>query len=128
MPKERVTSPRVPEPNLLYSQAFRAGDLLIMAGQVSVDQEGNLVGEGDIVAQTRQVWENIKALCEAAGATMDDVVKTTMYMVNVEDAAKVRHLREEYFNEPYPASTLIGNIALARPELLIEIEAIVSLR
>jgi enamine deaminase RidA (YjgF/YER057c/UK114 family) len=107
---------------------MRAGNLLFLAGQVSLDANGDLVGEGDVRAQTRQTILNIQALCEAAGATLDDIVKLTVYLVNVDDLPAVREIRGEFFKGPeFPASTLIGSIVLARPEFLIEIEAVVAL-
>ncbi len=128
MPRERILSPRVKE-GPAYSQAMKAGDLLFLSGQVSQDADGNLVGVGDVTAQTRQVLGNMRALIEAAGATLDDVVKLTVYVVDINDGAKVREVRSEFFGGPdYPASTLVGDIKLARPEFLVEIEAVVALK
>lgn len=128
MPRERILSPNVKE-GPAYSQAMKAGDLLFLSGQVSTDPDGNIVGVGDVEAQTRQVLANMKALIEAAGATLDDIVKLTVYVVDINDGAKVRAVRQEFFGGPeFPASTLVGDIKLALPEFLVEIEAVVTLK
>ncbi len=128
MARGRVRSPRIKESESPYSQAIRVSNLLFIAGQVALDESGSLVGRGDVAAQTHQVMKNIAALCEAAGARIDDVVKYTVYLTDVRDFATVREVRTQYMHGPdYPASTLIGDIALAAPEFLVEIEAIVSL-
>ncbi len=125
---ERVTTPSVPEPTRLYSQAIRANGFLFLAGQGPVNATGELVGSGDVVAQTRQVFANIRAFADAAGASMDDVVRMTMYLVNVGDAPVVRPVRTEFFTAPdYPALTVVGNIALAIEGWLVEIEATIAL-
>ncbi len=128
MSKEQVRSPEVQDSPRFYSQAIKANGFLFVAGQVALDKDGNLVGEGDVVGQCRQALGNIKALAEAAGASMDDVVKITIFLRDVNDAAAIRPVRREYFAGPdYPATTLIGNVALALPEWLIEVEATVAL-
>ena len=125
--RERIQHPAVSE-GPMYSQAIRSGDTLYLSGQVSLDADGNLVGEGDAAAQVRQVYDRIKLLCEAAGGSIDGTLKLTVYLKDISDFATVRAIRGEYFSGPdYPASTLIANIELARPEFLVEIEAIVAL-
>jgi 2-iminobutanoate/2-iminopropanoate deaminase len=100
------------------------GTLVFLSGAVAFDEDGKVVGEGDIVAQTRQVMENLKTALEAAGADLSDVVKITNYVTDASEYPKVAPVREEYLKEPYPASTLIEVKSLIYPELLIEIEAI----
>ena len=100
------------------------GRLVYCAGAVALGPDGNIVALGDIVGQTRQVMENLRLALEAAGATFDDVVKVTNYVVNVEDWRKVLPVRAEYLKEPYPASSFVEVSALMFPELLIEIEAV----
>jgi len=100
------------------------GRLVYCAGAVALGPDGNVVALGDIVGQTRQVMENLRLALEAAGATFDDVVKVTNYVVNVEDWRKVLPVRAEYLKEPYPASSFVEVSALMFPELLIEIEAV----
>jgi 2-iminobutanoate/2-iminopropanoate deaminase len=100
------------------------GRLVYCAGAVALGPDGEVVAEGDIVGQTRQVMENLRLALEAAGATFDDVVKVTNYVLNVHDWRQVLPVRAEYIKEPYPASTFVEVSALMFPELLIEIEAV----
>ncbi len=100
------------------------GRLVYCAGAVALGPDGEVVAEGDIVGQTRQVMENLRLALQAAGATFDDVVKVTNYVVDVNDWRQVLPVRAEYLREPYPASTFVEVSALMFPELLIEIEAI----
>jgi reactive intermediate/imine deaminase len=100
------------------------GRLVYCAGAVALGPDGEVVAKGDIVGQTRQVMENLRQALEAAGATFDDVIKVTNYVVDVEEWRKVLPVRAEYLKEPYPASTFVEVSALMFPELLIEIEAL----
>jgi enamine deaminase RidA (YjgF/YER057c/UK114 family) len=100
------------------------GTLVFCAGTVAFDESGEVVGVGDIVAQTRQIMENLKLALAAGGATFEDVVKITNYVVDVTEYGKIAPVREEYLKEPYPASTMVEVSGLMIPELLIEIEAI----
>ena len=100
------------------------GRLVYCAGAVALGPDGKVVAEGDIVGQTRQVMENLRLALEAAGATFDDVVKVTNYVVDVNDWRKVLPVRAEYLREPFPASSFVEVSALMFPELLIEIEAV----
>jgi 2-iminobutanoate/2-iminopropanoate deaminase len=128
MPKHPVTSPAVHEPpgGGTFSQAFvtTGGRTVYVAGMTARDRNGELVGDGDIRAQTKQVLENMKAVLAAAGATMSDVVKLTVFMKDLTQAAVVREVRQQYFRRPYPASTLVEVSRLADERFLIEIEAI----
>ena len=100
------------------------GRLVFCAGAVALDASGNVVGKGDIVAQTRQVMENLRLALEAAGATFTDVVKITNYVLDASEWPKVLPIRAECLREPYPASTFVEVRALMYPDLLIEIEAV----
>jgi enamine deaminase RidA (YjgF/YER057c/UK114 family) len=100
------------------------GKLVFCSGAVAFDEHGDVVGEGDIAAQTERVMENLKIALEAAGATFADVVKINNYVVDASEYPKVAPVRERYLSEPYPASTLIEVQSLIYPGLLIEIEAI----
>jgi 2-iminobutanoate/2-iminopropanoate deaminase len=100
------------------------GRLVYCAGAVAFDANGEVVGEGDVVAQTRQVMENLRLALAAAGATFADVVKVTNYVTDVNLWRQVLPVRAEYLSEPYPASSFVGVSALMLPELLIEIEAV----
>ena len=100
------------------------GRFVYCAGAVALGPDGQVVAAGDIVGQTRQVMENLRLALEAAGATFDDVVKVTNYVVDVNDWHQVLPVRAEYLKEPYPASSFVEVSALMFPELLIEIEAL----
>jgi enamine deaminase RidA (YjgF/YER057c/UK114 family) len=101
------------------------GRLVFIAGQVSADKAGNPVGKGDFKAQTKQVFENLKTAVAAAGATMADVAKINVYATDLSQLAALREVRQQYFTGNPPASTLVQVVGLARPEYLLEIEAIV---
>jgi 2-iminobutanoate/2-iminopropanoate deaminase len=100
------------------------GRLVFCAGAAAFGPNGEVVGEGDIVAQTRQVMENLRLALDAAGATFDDVVKLTNYVTDVNLWREVLPVRAEYIREPFPASSFVEVSALMFPELLVEIEAV----
>lgn len=100
------------------------GRTVYIAGQVALDRSGNVVGKGDLRAQTQQVFENLKAALESAGASFKDVVKINTYIVDMSQVQAMREVRARYFAENPPASTLVQVVRLAREEFLIEIEAI----
>jgi reactive intermediate/imine deaminase len=104
--------------------APQRGRVVFVAGQVAADKAGAIVGKGDFKAQTKQVFENLKAAVEAAGGTMADVAKVTIYATDASQLAAVREVRQQYFTGNPPASTFVQVVSLARPEWLIEIEAI----
>jgi reactive intermediate/imine deaminase len=116
------------EPISHYTDAVKAGNTIYVSGQASVDEQGRLVGRGDVVAQTRKVLDNMKLALAAAGATLDDVTKVTVYLANVDDRPKVNEVRKEYFRDNRPASTLIEISRFAIEGMLIEIEAIAVTR
>jgi reactive intermediate/imine deaminase len=102
-----------------------AGRLVFISGQVPLDAGGELVGEGDLEAQTRQVFENLGAALSAAGASWSDVVKVGYFLVDVGDLPTVRAVRDEYVDKARPpASTLVEVTRLFRGDVLIEVEAI----
>jgi reactive intermediate/imine deaminase len=115
------------EPISHYSDAVVAGKTIYVSGQASLDGQGRLVGAGDVVRQTRQVLENLQTVLRAAGATLDDVVKITVYLKNRDDRAKVNEVRKEYFKANKPASTLIEINRFAIEGMLIEIDAVAVL-
>jgi 2-iminobutanoate/2-iminopropanoate deaminase len=117
----------LPEPFSHYTDAVRAGNLLFVSGCVALDADGKLVGEGDVVAQARQVLENIGLCLAAAGATFADVVKVTTFLTNISDRARINPVRQEFFGDARPASTLVEVSALVLPEFLIEVEAVAVL-
>ena len=100
------------------------GRTVYIAGQVSFDQSGSLVGKEDFAAQTGQVMENVKAALAAAGATFDNVVKINTYVTDMSQLQVLREIRSRYYGANPPASTLVQVVALAHPDLMIEVEAI----
>ena len=105
--------------------AVPAGRMVFASGQVARDVDGSLVGPGDIRAQTRKTLENLQAVLAEGGATMDDVVKVTVFVTSLsEHFAAIHEVRREFFKSDYPASTLVEISSLVDPEMLIEIEAI----
>jgi reactive intermediate/imine deaminase len=97
---------------------------LLVSGQVALDADGRLVGPGDLRAQTRQVFENLRAILEANDATFDDVVRITTYLTSLDDLAGMREVRSEYLSSEPPASTAVQVAALVVPEAMIEVEVI----
>lgn len=131
MSKE-IFSPATLPPPVGYSHIAKVsnGTLVYIAGQVSSDASGKLIGEGNFEVQAEQVFKNLSLALEAAGATMDDVIKMNMYLVaevSQDDVPKLRAIRDRYVNTTKPpASTLVFVSRLARPGWLIEIEAIAA--
>jgi len=116
------------EPLSHYTDAVRYGDLLFVSGVAPLDEKSRLVGNGDVVAQTRQVFVNLKKVLGAAGTSFDKVLKVTVYLTDVADRTKINPVRQEFFGSARPASTLIGVNELAIPGMKVEIEAVVALR
>lgn len=112
------------EPLSHYTDAVRAGDLLFVSGCIPVDGEGRLVGGDDVVAQARQVLANVGEILAAAGAGPQDVVKVTVFLTDVDDRAKINPVRQEFFGDARPASTLVEVNRLAVPGAKIEVEAV----
>jgi len=106
-----------------------AGRMVYVAGQVAFDAKGNVVGPGDVRAQTEQVFRNLKIALESAGATFADVVKLNWYVRDASQIAVYREVREQFLGDgPRPASTLVEVKGLVRDDLLIEIEAVAAPR
>lgn len=124
-----VNPPTLPTPNGYTHVVLPApGDRLVfIAGQVAADRTGAIVGARDFRAQTVQVFENLKAACEAAGGSIASIFKITVYVTDLSQVAALREVRQEYFREHPPASTLVQVAGLARPEYMIEIEAVAAL-
>jgi len=111
-----------------YSQAVTVdmgkSTMLILSGQVALDKDGQLVGKGDVTAQVQQVFINIKNIVEAAGGSMNDVVKLNYYMTDVSQVQVLRNIRDKFVNTSHPpASTLVQVNKLFRDDILVEIEA-----
>jgi len=103
------------------------GRTLYVSGQIAVDQNGALVGKDDFEAQTRQVFENLKSALAASGATLDRIVKMTVFVTDASRIQTFREVRNRYITREPPASTFVQVARLARPELMIEIEAVAVL-
>jgi 2-iminobutanoate/2-iminopropanoate deaminase len=129
VPRTKVSVPDVAEVGPgLWSNAIRAGDTLFISGQVARPFEGGtaIVGK-DEYEQTRQIFSRIERIVKAAGGTMDDLVKMTIYMVDIKNNTEVWRARREFFEGDFPASTLVEVRSLAKPEVLVEIETVAYL-
>lgn len=116
------------EPISHYTDAVRFGDLLFISGIAPTDAAGRLVGGADVVAQTEQIFRNMKKILDAAGADFGDVLKVTVLLTDIDDRGKINPVRQRYFGEARPASTLFAVSALAIPGMKVEIEAVVGLK
>ncbi len=123
MEKVVIRTDKAPIPIAPYSQAIKAGGVIYVSGFVAFDPRTGKVVEGGIREQATQVMENIKAVLEAAGSSMKDVVKTTVYLTNLEDFKEMNEVFKAYFPTNPPARVTVG-VKLPLPELLIEIDAI----
>ena len=102
----------------------KGGRTIYISGQVAFDAKGQLVGRGDLTAQTKQVFANLDTALKAAGATFNDVVKTNYYMLDASQVQVIREVRAQYFTKELPASTLVQVGRLANPDFLLEIEVV----
>ena len=100
------------------------GKTVFVSGQIALDKDGKVVGEGDMKAQAEQVFKNLQAALAAAGATFKDVVKMNTYTTDMSQVQAIRDARARYFADAAPASTLVQVVRLARPEFLLEVEVI----
>ena len=109
-----------------YSHVVAApsGQTLYISGQVALDESGKVIGAGDMQAQAKQVFENLRIALNAAGADFSNVVKLNYYITDVSQVQKVRDVRNQFIRSDFPASTLVEVKALVRPEFMIEVEAI----
>ena len=126
MPRTRVIIPNLAEADPgLWSNCIRAGDMLFISGQVARPFEGGktLVGTNEY-EQTRHIFLRIKRICEAAGGGLEDIVKMTIYLVDIKNNTEVWRARREFFTGDFPASTLVEVSSLAGPETLVEIETV----
>jgi reactive intermediate/imine deaminase len=127
MSRREIRIEKLGPPVSHYTDAVQFGNLLFISGMVSVDGDGKVLHKGDVVGQTRKIFENMKLLLETARASFKDVLKVTLFMRNIEDRPKVNPVRQEFFGSTRPASTLVEINKLIDPDLLIEIEAVVGL-
>ena len=126
MPRKVIQPKTLNDPRPRYSQGIlnSGGKLLFVAGQTASDKDGNVVGKGDIEAQTRQVFDNLRAVLKAAGGTLDNLVMTTTYITGREYREGYNRARSGQYKKTSPTSTLVIVSGLANPDYLIEINGI----
>jgi 2-iminobutanoate/2-iminopropanoate deaminase len=125
MPKQPISSSNAPKAIGPYSSALRAGQLLFISGQVPIDPATGAVVTGDIAAQTRRVLENIGALLAAGGLTYADLVRTTVFLADMNDFAAMNEVYGQYFAEPYPARATV-QVARLPKDARVEIDVIAA--
>ena len=126
MTRDAILTPDAPKPLGPYSQAVRAGGFVHVAGQLPLDPEGSLVGRSDIREQTRAVFANIAAILDAAGSSLDRVVKTTVFLTSLDDFPGMNDVYAATFQAPYPARSTV-EIGRLPDGMLLEIECIATL-
>ena len=125
MAKQAISSPDAPKAIGPYSQAVRAGQLLFASGQIPLDPSSGTVVDGDVAAQSRRVMDNLAAVLQAGGLSFADVVRTTVFLADMNDFAAVNAVYGEYFSEPYPARATVQVARLPR-DVKVEIDLIAS--
>ena len=124
--KKEILTKAAPAPIGPYSQAIDTGTLIFCSGQIPLDPvTGEIVGAGDVEAQTKQVMHNISEVLKASGVTFNQVVKTTIFLKNMSDFPKVNPIYGEFLQPPYPARSTV-EVARLPKDVLVEIEMIVS--
>lgn len=126
MQKRTIHSDHAPAAIGPYSQAVRTGDLVFASGQIPLDPRTSELVTGDFRDRARRVFENLKAVAEAAGGTLDDVVKLTVYLTDLGEFATVNAVMAEFFHEPYPARAAVGVASLPKGAD-VEAEAVLAL-
>ena len=124
--RQAVSSESAPTAIGPYSQAIRAGSLLFLSGQIPLDPATGSMVDGDIAAQTHRVFANLRAILEAAGASLDNVVKTTVYLADMNDFGTVNEIYGTYFSSPAPARATVQAARLPK-DARVEIDLIASL-
>ncbi len=124
--RQAVATDKAPKAIGPYSQGIRSGNLLFVSGQVPIDPATGALIEGDIAAQTHRVFANLRAILEAAGASFDHVVRTTIYLADMNDFAAVNEIYGTYFSSPFPARATVQAARLPR-DARVEIDLIASL-
>ena len=123
--KQAVSSPDAPKAIGPYSQAVRAGQLLFVSGQVPLDPSTGQLVNGDIAAQTRRVFDNLGAVLKAGGRSFADVVRTTVFLADMNDFAAMNEVYGQYFSQPYPARATV-QVARLPKDARVEIDVIAS--
>ncbi len=126
MSKQTIHSDNAPAAIGTYSQAIKCGNLVILSGQIPLDPASMEIVAGDFEARARRVFENLKAVAEAAGGDLNQVVKLTIYLTDLGNFAKINHVMENYFDQPYPARAAIGVASLPKG-VDVEADAILAL-
>ena len=126
MPRTAIHSDRAPAAIGPYSQATRAGDLVFFSGQIPLDPATGELVLGDVSVQARRAFENLQAVCEAAGGTMDDITRVGLYLTDLSQFAAVNAVMGEYFAQPYPARSTIEVPALPKGAVF-EVDALMVL-
>jgi len=114
MSKEAIHSDAAPAAIGTYSQAIKTGDLLFMSGQIPLDPATMSVVDGNFETRARQVFDNLKAVAEAAGGDLNRIVKLTIFLTDLENFATVNAVMEDYFDQPFPARAAVGVAALPK--------------
>jgi len=127
MPREPIHSHDAPAAIGPYSQATRANGMVFLSGQIPLDPHSGLIVEGDISEQARQAFANLRAVCEAAGGSFDDIVRVGLYLTDLSEFSAVNAAMESVFDAPYPARSTIEVSALPRGAKF-EVDAIMVLR
>jgi 2-iminobutanoate/2-iminopropanoate deaminase len=122
--RDEIRVPELAEPISHFTDAVRAGGFLHVSGIVAVDGDGRIVGGDDVVAQARQVLENMRAVLAAGGCGFDDVVKVTIYLTDIDERPLITPVRQEVFGDSRPASTLVEVPRLAVDGAKVEIECV----
>lgn len=126
MSKDIIQTDGAPSAIGTYSQAVRSGNFLFMSGQIPLDPETMEVVEGDFAARAHRVFQNLQAVAEAAGASLDQAVKLTIFLTDLDNFATVNEVMAQYFNEPYPARAAVGVASLPKG-VDVEAEATLAL-
>jgi reactive intermediate/imine deaminase len=126
MARTPISTPHAPQAIGTYSQAMRAGNTVYLSGQIPLDPATGEMVAGDMEAQVRRVFENLKALAAAAGSDLDHAVRVTVYLTDLQHFALVNRVMAEYFSQPYPARAALGVAALPKGAA-VEIDAILEL-
>lgn len=126
MSRTIVQTDRAPAAIGPYSQAVRAGDMVFLSGQIPLDPASGLIVAGDITAQAQRAFENLRAVCEAAGGSFDRIVRLGLYLTDLDDFAAVNAVMAAYFTAPYPARSTVEVSALPRGARF-EVDAILVL-